>query len=237
MPNELFCSRFTDVWGKEVKNVAHVARTQLFAGEIVQKTCTMSKYTKQFRATAYKVGDMQEADRISFYIQGLKPEIRVMCAVDCFGKPWESLEKCIDFAHGCEMRLITVAKAFPSDKKPAASQGPAPELDGYTLARSYKKAMAGWHKDNQIIDKNKNKAETSADGAGSCSKRAKFNPETLPDEEINRVFPNLTNKQYKDYRSKGMCFNCGAVKKHSARDCPEPKAKPLDSKDRGKAHQ
>ena len=93
MPNELFCSRFTDVWGKEVKNVAHVARTQLFAGEIVQKTCTMSKYTKQFRATAYKVGDMQEADRISFYIQGLKPEIRVMCAVDCFGKPWESLEK------------------------------------------------------------------------------------------------------------------------------------------------
>ena len=96
--------------------------------------------------------------------------------------------------------------------------------------------MAGWHKDNQIIDKNKNKAETSANGAGS-SKRAKLNPETLPNEEINRVFPNLTNKQYKDYRSKGMCFNCGAVNKHSARDCPEPKAKPLDSKDKGKAHQ
>ena len=88
--------------------------------------------------------------------------------------------------------------------------------------------MTGWHK---------NKAETSADGVGSSSKRAKFNPETLPDEEINRVFPNLTNKQYKDYRSKGMCFNCGAVNKHSARDCPEPKAKPLDSKDKGKAHQ
>ena len=35
MPNRLFCSRFTDVWDTEVRNVAHVARTQLFAGEIV----------------------------------------------------------------------------------------------------------------------------------------------------------------------------------------------------------
>ena len=24
MPNELFCSRFTDVWGNEVRNMVHV---------------------------------------------------------------------------------------------------------------------------------------------------------------------------------------------------------------------
>ena len=79
MPNELFCSRFTDVWGKEVRNVAHVARTQLFVGEIVQKTCTVSEYTKQFRGTAYKVGDMQEADIILLHTRPLAGDQGHVC--------------------------------------------------------------------------------------------------------------------------------------------------------------
>ena len=74
----------------QVRDSAHLARTQLFAGEVVQGTKTLEIYCREFRLAVAKTRDMQELDKIAFFIKGLKPEMAVLCAVDYDGKPWRS---------------------------------------------------------------------------------------------------------------------------------------------------
>ena len=67
---------------------------------------------------AIRIADMQELDKIAFFIKGLKPEMAMLCAVDYDGKPWTSMEKCLDFAHGADTRLSAQTMMHNQKDKP-----------------------------------------------------------------------------------------------------------------------
>ena len=121
MPNAEFEQRFISAWGMQVRDSAHLARTQLFAGEVVQGTKTLEIYCREFRLAVAKTRDMQELDKIAVFIKGLKPEMVVLCAVDYDGKPWTSMEKCLDFAHGADTRLSAQTMMHNQKDKPGTT--------------------------------------------------------------------------------------------------------------------
>ena len=138
----------------------------------------------------------------------------VMCAVDCFGKPWAKLESCVDFAHGCELRLLTVPKAFPdkSSDKDMCLQGAKPwsevvkgsgRLSGTKFGGAPSAKFSGKHARSEAEE-----GEVTAEGSKKPKKE--WDPEMVPrDDKVNKKYQHLTNNAWHERRAARQCFQCG----------------------------
>lgn len=102
-----FANDLVRAYDKTEFNPAHTARDKLYAGEAKQtSTESLHKYIARFKQITKDANDMSTVDKIWWFLHGMHPNLRSMCAVDQNGQAWENLQDLIEYALGQEQRML-----------------------------------------------------------------------------------------------------------------------------------
>lgn len=102
-------ARFLADWQVEVSGADERARDELHEGKyLMHKGEELRQYHLRFTRLMNACTDMAASDRIRWYLKGLPAGLRVHCATQPSGQTWTDLKSCMDWAHACEKRQLSV---------------------------------------------------------------------------------------------------------------------------------
>ena len=88
------------------------ARERLHRGELVMKEGDkLSDYAMRAEILFTEAVDLPEIDRINWFVRGLTPTLRGVCATDAFGQEWKSYPAMEDWVYGQEKRQRALSGA------------------------------------------------------------------------------------------------------------------------------
>jgi hypothetical protein len=98
---------------------AQARQTFLSHGCTMNQHATVSQYENAFRVLVRECPDMSGPDQIAWFLAGLTPAYRRMCATRQDGTDWPDLPTLVTFALGCEAREIAATQTgtSPQPKK------------------------------------------------------------------------------------------------------------------------
>jgi len=103
---QTFQNLFLERWGNMVRFKPHEARQAFLEKKVVQKrTDNLAKYYGQSMSMVKRAEDMSMTDHITWFIDGLHPDLIRTCAVQPNGQPWQNVTNLAHFALGEEARM------------------------------------------------------------------------------------------------------------------------------------
>ena len=168
---------------------------------------------------------MAELDKIAWFIHGLKPELRTMCAVDSMGIPWTSFKPLLNYAVGAELRLQHANHIQPRHnnfKRHHAFQDSGHSHKGAGPSRPTTTVRT--HHAQASPAKRTHQQYTNTMPGPSPKKNTQYPTSRVvewgPVDAENVKFPHLSNGEvHRRFNEKICCF-CGRAG-HKAKDCQD----------------
>ena len=203
---DAFMDAFRERWGDLVRFRPLEVRQALLERKVVQrKQDSVSKYYAHFTSLVKQAKDMSMTDQITWFLDGLQPDLVAHCAVQPDGQPWTSLIELAKFAHGEEARLkasraalnrSNFARLARTHSQASTSAGNGPKQGG-----GKRPASSDIHQSTS---------------AGHSSKQQKTSPKgSIPTDKYgppgaqNKFWKQYTNEQVIDMYNRGVCLECG----------------------------
>ena len=175
-----------------------------YAGEAKQSSSeSLHKYIARFKQITKDANDMSNVDKIWWFLHGIQPNLRSMCAVDQHGQAWADLQDLIDYALGQEQRMLASNISIVKPTKPIVA------------SMSVKRKQLNFQPKSHWSASKRGRSESRSDGAG---------PSRLPPPPASMGFVDPSSP---DWRTKaflqackkhGLCNRCGK-RGHARKDC------------------
>lgn len=207
-----FRAAFLKRFCPQVLHKPHHARELLMSGKVIQRhNQSVQTYHQYFLRIVDQATGMGELDQIAWFLHGLTPALRSMCAVDTMGAPWTSLSALFDFVVGAEMRIKHTSIPQQRTNTPRRYNVHAAQAKSFTQkGNQYQTSQTSGHK------------RPMEHAKGPSPKRAASWPTKVedfgPPNERNKKFPHITNAEAFRRFQHNLCCFCGDAG-HAARQC------------------
>jgi hypothetical protein len=208
---QTFISSFRLRFCREVMYKPQNAREKLMNGKVNQRpNQDVQSYHQYFRRITDQAVDMAEADKIAWFLQGMRPDLRTMCAVDAVGKPWQSLKPLFEYAIGAELRL----KHANTNHRRSAHPHPQANASQSNQNRGNQNRGDRGNQDR----KRANGGDQSGPSPDTKRVNREYNTAWGPLDAPNDKWPHLTNAEVHRRFNNNICCFCGEHG-HKAKDC------------------
>ena len=248
---DVFIAKFVAFVTGEVRPRSAIALEELMGHLITQGTDSAAQYAESFMQRARILTHINPVILCHHFVNGLNPDLKMLCCVDREGQDWVALSPLIAFTIVEERRLSLVSRSHPvpsfdsahfKSKKRWRSQGeksdwsPAPGFKKARLAAVVPSAMEVDRAPSGYANAVKARSEagpskppSSSDGRPGPSSAAGppvrlGPPQDCPCFKLNNKGRPLASWEQACLTAYGLCWYCKESTEHTAKNCPLKKA-------------